>query len=272
NSLPDQDFLRLTGGSAWDSPQKSLHPTVAGLLLFGRYCALKQTFASYHLEYREDLEGGIAIRSGEGNWSGNLFDFYERVSARLKEVSEAISPQDSALESSMREAAVNAILHADYFGGQGLQILRLPDALQVTNSGLLRAPLEQFQKDVISDRRNVGLSRLFSLIGVGSERCMGLRDIYSTWAKQGWSAPVLTESFGPDRVSLHLPLRGYARDSLQQSIVEFLTRTITARPEELSNFLEVSPTLLQTALSNLLQEGLVSQSHIDGEVFYSLRA
>lgn len=272
NALPDPDFLRMTGGSSWDAPKNNMHPTVAGLLLFGRYPALMQTFTSYHLEYREELENGISIRSGEGSWSGNLFDFYERVSARLKEVSEAISPQNPAVESSMREAAVNAILHTDYYGGQGLHILRFPDALQVSNSGLFRVSPEQVQRDRITDCRNIGLSRLFSLIGVGNEWSVGLRGIYRTWAKQGWSAPTLTESFGPDSTSLHLPLRSFPRDKLQQAIVEFLTRTISAQPKELSRHLNVTPLLLQKALSTLQQEGLVSKSYIGEQVFYSLRA
>lgn len=245
---------------------------MAGLLLFGHYPALKKTFSFYHLEYREDLEDGIAIRSGEGDWSGNLFDFYQRVSVRLKEVSASISPQNPAVESSMREAAVNAILHTDYYGGQGLHILRLPDALQVTNSGLLRVSPTCEKTDLLPDCRNVGLARLFSLVGVGTQTGVGLRGIYRTWAQQGWSAPVLTESFGPDATILHLPLRTFSKDRLQQVIVDYLTRTISARPEELSNALATSPLLVQAALSKLVQEGLVSQRNVDGHILFSLRS
>lgn len=272
NQVPDQEFLQLTGGCAWDSSQKNLHPTVAGLLLFGRYPALKQTFSSYLLEYREALQNGITIRSGEGNWSGNLFDFYERVATRLKEVSAAISPQTPAIESSMREAAVNAILHTDYYGGQGLHILRLPEALQITNGGLFRIPPEAVRKSCISDCRNVGLSRLFSLIGVGSKEGAGLRGIYAAWAKQGWNPPVVSESFGPDTTRLHLPLRSFSKDKLQQAIVDYLTCTISARPDELSKGLDASPLLIHTALSKLLQEGLISQNQVNGHLFYSLRS
>lgn len=271
NHLPNHDFLRLTGGAAFDSAQNSQHPTVAGLLLFGQFPALKQTFTSYLLEYREALDNGITIRSGEGSWSGNLFDFYERVSSRLKDVSSHIS-HNPAVERSMHEAAINAILHTDYYGGQGLQILRLPEALKITNSGLFRVSPEKARNTGLSDPRNIALSRLFSLIGVGSKEGIGLRGIYATWSKQGWSPPLIRESFGPDATHLHLPLRSFSKDCLQQAIVEYLTCMISAPADELSKGLEVSPAMIQGALSKLLQEGLISQTQLNGQSFYSLRA
>ena len=172
----------------------------------------------------------------------------------------------------MQEAAINAILHTDYLGGQGLQIIRHQDALEVKNSGLLRVSPDHAQRGNVADSRNVGLTRLFFLIGVGSKLGKGLKGIYATWAKQGWNPPVLSESFRPETTSLQLPLRAFSKDRLQQKIVDVLTRKISAHPEDLSRSIGVSPVLIETALSSLLQDGLVSRSDRDGQDLYSLRA
>lgn len=272
SKLSDREFLLETGALVWDHKQKALHPTVAGLLLFGHLPALKQAFSAYRLEYQEDVPDGILFRSGEGNWSGNLFDFYQRVSTRLSDVSETISPQNPELAASLQEAAVNAILHADYFGRHGLHILRLPDAIQVTNDGLLRVPPTHIRKGHVAESRNIGLTRLFALIGVASGTGTGLKGIYHTWAKQGFHPPVLTELFGPDTISLHLPLYGFAKDKLQQKIVDHLTWAISARSDEISQSLHVSPIQIQLALYKLRQEGLVSGKQQNGHMVYSLRA
>lgn len=254
NTLPNWDFLIATGAATQDSVHQTLPPTIAGLLLFGHFPLIQQAIPFYHVEYREFMKNGFAIESGEGNWSGNLFDFYRHVDKRLTRLSPShASSEDRALERSMKEAAINGILHTDYFGGQGLQILRFPDALQVKNSGLLRVSLEDVQKNGRSDSRNVGLSRMFSLIQVGSGVGRGLKHIYSTWKKQGLTPPVLKESFGPDTTYLRLPLRGFSRDAAQQLVVDYLTRSISANAEDMAAHLSLDPKLIQDALAKLLK-------------------
>ncbi len=271
-ALPDRAFLLSAGAAAQTEERFPANPTVAGLLLFGKLPYLKETFPRYKLEYRETMPGGAFLRSGEPNWQGNLFEFYCKVSKRLKALAEELAPADQALEASIREAAVNAILHTDYFGGQGLSILRLPDALQVRNSGLPRIPPEAVKGAQPPDSRNQGLTRLFALIGVGTGTGVGLRGIYTTWETKGWSLPRLSESFGPDTTSLRLPLRGLARDGLGQQILEYLTRAVSAGPPELAEALGASPLLVQKALSALMEEHLISRSRDGRNSSYALRA
>ena len=267
--LPDEQFLLSCGAAAWGLDGKTLHPTTAGLLLLGTRQAIYGTFPHYHLAYRETDAEDVLISSSDTDWSGNLFDFYTRVSQRLTEISLALAPEDAVLDSSMREAAVNAILHADYFSPQGLHILHLPDALQVTNSGLFRVDPEAAQKGT-ADARNLGLSRLFALIGVGTGSGSGLRGIYATWAQNGWQEPRITENFGPDTTSLRLPLPDFPTDSLRQQILEHLTRAISASPMQLAQALSASPLLVQKALSQLAENHLISRD--EAQAIYQLRA
>lgn len=271
NTVPNREFLLATGAATTDPLRHILPPTIAGLLLFGHFSVIQQTLPFYHVEYREFMKNGFAIESGEGNWSGNLFDFYQHVNKRRTSTILPLSPDECALESSMKEAAINAILHTDYFGGEGLQILRFPDALQVKNSGLLRVPLEDIPKNSRSDFRNIGLSRIFSLIQVGSGAGRGLNRIYSTWKKQGLTPPVLKESFGPDSTCLRLPLRGFSRDTTQQLVVDYLTRSISASAKDIATHFSLPSSQIQDALFKLLKNDLVSQVSADGQTLYRLR-
>ena len=269
--LPDEQFLLSCGAAAWGLDGQALHPTAAGLLLLGTRQAIYSAFPHHQLEYREADTEEFLISSNNLNWSSNLFDFYTQISQRLRDLSHALAPQDAALEDSIREAAVNAILHADYFSPQGLHILHLPDALQVTNSGLFRAPPEAAQKGS-ADARNPGLSRLFVLIGVSTGEGTGLRGIYATWAQNGWQEPRITENFGPDTTSLRLPLPDFPTDSLRQHILEHLTHAISASPMQLAKTLNASPLLVQKALSQLAENHLISRDEDHRTAVYRLRA
>ena len=57
NFLPDDQFLPAAGVLGRGKDGKSLHPTLAGLLLLGRRNALKEVFPQLKLEYRETDTG-----------------------------------------------------------------------------------------------------------------------------------------------------------------------------------------------------------------------
>ncbi len=271
NRLPDEEFLLAAGAAGWDARRWEVHPTVAGLLLFGQLRELKATFPHYRLIYREEER---EIDSESGDWSGNLFDFYWRTARRLTALSilhTADQEKAAFIAGALREAAGNAILHADYFGGGGLQILRTRDALWVKNPGAFRVSPERAKTGGDADPRNVVLTRLFALVRVGSGGGQGLRSIYATWAQQGWSAPRLQETFGPDATSLALPLSATATaDRLSQRIAEYLTEEVTATAKKLARDLKVSPVKAQAALSRLAAQGLVTAQ--GSPPVYALRA
>ena len=62
--------------------------TVAGLLMFGRFEALREALPGFHVDYRERLSDDPAVRLTDrvvpdGTWENNLFQFYLRVMQRL---------------------------------------------------------------------------------------------------------------------------------------------------------------------------------------------
>jgi predicted HTH transcriptional regulator len=271
NFLPDDQFLPAAGILGRGSDGISLHPTLAGLLLLGHRGPLREVFPNLRLVY-EEADTGFTLTTHQSGQPENLFEFYRLVSRRLTAVSSLLTkdhPED--LAAALREAVLNAILHADYFSRGGLTIRRTHDRLQVENAGLLRVSPEEARQGGAADPRNLVLTRLFALVKLGTGNGKGLRGIYSLWAQQGWSAPVLSEAFkaGVTSLSLSLPRRTFAPQELtRQQIAEYLTDHITATLSQLNTALGLPLEELRATLEEMTKEALVVQE----EEGYRLRA
>lgn len=87
--LSDNEFLRSIGVAANSEKDGLLHPTAAGMLMFGNEYDIVRQFPDYFLDYRAELDPNNRwtdrIQSSSGDWSGNLYDFYFRVYNKLKQ-------------------------------------------------------------------------------------------------------------------------------------------------------------------------------------------
>lgn len=273
NFLPDDQFLPAAGVLGRGKDGTTLHPTLAGLLLLGTRSAIREVFPQFRLEYQE-TDTGFSLSLSHPGPPENLFDFYSMVSRRLTAVSALLAETPSAqadLAAALREAVLNAILHADYFSRGGLIIQRTDTELQVSNGGLLRVAPDDAKEGGAADPRNVVLTRLFSLVKLGSGAGRGLKGIYTVWAQQGWSAPVLSEAFkaGITSLSLPLPRREFSPGELtRQQIAEYLTDHVTATEQELAASLGLSQQEVQENLNALTQKTLIIEQ--DGR--YRLRS
>ena len=85
--LNDSEYLRSIGAAAISRDDKQLHPTAAGMLMFGNEYDIVRHFPEYFLDYREMLDPAIRwtdrLQSSSGEWSGNICDFYFRVYNKL---------------------------------------------------------------------------------------------------------------------------------------------------------------------------------------------
>ena len=54
-NLNDEDFLVRLQALARSTKDNQLHPTIAGLLMFGREYDIVREFANYFLDYREEI-------------------------------------------------------------------------------------------------------------------------------------------------------------------------------------------------------------------------
>ena len=146
-------------------------------------------------------------------WEANLLQFYNRVWPHLAaalptpfRLENGIRRDETPAHEALREAFVNAFIHGDYSAPGGLVVERMPNELAIENAGTMLIALEQYQRGGISECRNPGLQRMFSMIGGGEHAGSGTDKIRAGWRYQHWRAPLLTTFQEPDRVRLTLPL------------------------------------------------------------------
>lgn len=224
NTLDDEIFLRRirATGAAQDG---KYHPTEAGLLMFGYEYEITRRFPQYFLDYQEDRNVvGIAkwkdrIVSSSGDWSGNVFDFAMKILPKLQ--SDLKIPfvvkgfqriDDTPLHRLLREAVTNCLVHADYYGRQGIVVSKNKDGFVFANPGGMRISKSEALSGGVSDPRNATLLKMFSFIRFGERAGSGLNGIVYVWKKVYHTDPEIFVKEEYDRTFLKLPTMGNEPD------------------------------------------------------------
>lgn len=213
--LNDSEYLRSIGAAAISNIDKCLHPTAAGMLMFGDEYNIVRHFPEYFLDYREILDPTIRwtdrLQSSSGEWSGNICDFYFRVYNKLvKDIKVPFKTidgnriDDTPVHEALREALANCLINADFYGVRGIVVRKEADRIVFENPGYSRTGKQQMKKGGISDPRNKVLMKMFNLINIRERAGSGVPNIFNTWEDQGWVEPVIEEQFDPDRTLLIL--------------------------------------------------------------------
>lgn len=293
--LEDGEFLyRL--GALGHGEDGLLHPTAAGLLMFGFEYEIVKEFPYYFLDYREQMEDGVRwtdrITSSSGEWSGNIYDFYFRVYNKIAQdirvpfkLEGGDRIDDTPVHKALREALANCMINADYYGRQGVVIVKERNQIVLSNPGGFRIDIEAAKSGGVSDPRNAALIKMFNLVNIGERAGSGIPNIYSVWKKQGWKLPVLSESYDPDRITLSLVIEKTSdkkqaikasdkKKSEQQSriIIGYLTDHIQASAGELAEVLELSPVRTRAILKKMVDEGIVVIEGGNRNRIYKLKA
>lgn len=258
-NLADVEFLTRLGAWRLDRATGKQGPTLAGLLLLGREQAIHDPRAmpDYMVDYRERLDPATRWTDRihpDGTWECNLFQFYGRVWPKVAQALpvpfrlEGVTRRDETpAHEALREAFVNAIVHADYGARGGIVVERFPDRVLLTNPGTLLISEEQYWRGGVSECRNPTLQRMFALLGRGERAGSGVDKIKAAWRARHWRGPTLRTQLQPDRIELTLPLFSL----LQPETLEELRRQFGPAIESLD------PDELQ-ALAIAKEEGLVS--------------
>lgn len=213
NRLTDSDFLMRIGAIGRGGCTHQLHPTRAGLLMFGYEYEITCEYPSYLLDYRTrlgDRRWDDRIASMDGTWSGNVYDFWRKVCMKVVEGLPkpfALGPdmhrlEDTPMHAALREGLANMLVHADYYGRRGCVALREPGRITFSNPGSLRMSCDVALQGGTSDPRNATLMRMFNLVGIGERIGSGFDVMRAacTWAEL--PQPMLKESYNPDRTTL----------------------------------------------------------------------
>ena len=119
--LEDVEFLYKLGAVGRSSDGK-MHPTAAGLLMFGYEYEIVKEFPAYFLDYQEQFDPNTRwtdrIVSSSGDWSGNIYDFYFRVYNKITQdikvpfkLEGGDRIDDTPVHKALREALANCLIH-----------------------------------------------------------------------------------------------------------------------------------------------------------------
>ena len=210
NDDDNQNFLTKIGGYGKNRETGEQGLTKAGILMFGQQQAISEVFPDYMLDYQERESDDVAIRwidrlVPDGNWSGNLFDFYRRVSIKLTQdikipfkLKNGERQDDTPIHIAIREALVNSLVHADYSDRASVKIVKYPNSFYFRNPGLMRVPIEISLQGGESDCRNRNLHKMFRFIKAGEQAGSGIPNILAGWRACHWQLPSLYEKREPN--------------------------------------------------------------------------
>lgn len=296
-ALEDEDFLLKLGAVGIGSDGRK-HPTSAGLLMFGNEYDIVREYNAYFLDYQEQYDADTRwtdrIISSSGDWSGNVYDFYFRVYNKLTQdikvpfkMEGGTRVDDTSVHQALREALANCLVNADYYGRQGLVIIKRRDAITMANPGSFRIEIDAAKSGGVSDPRNGAMLKMFNLIDIGERAGSGIPNIFRVWREQGWSAPVISESFDPDRIMLSLVFgkigdkksatkignkKSAINAKTKESIIACLTDYAEAKASVIAECIGLKPSRTRDYLNELIAEGIVVAEGGNKNRVYRLKA
>ncbi len=124
--LSDAEFLERIGAASDDCEDKKLHPTGAGILMFGKEYKITRVYPGYFLDYKDHADPTVRwtdrTYSQSPDWSGNVFDFFTIVSRKLLrmlkvpfKLKDMVRVDETPMHNAVREALVNCLVNADYY-------------------------------------------------------------------------------------------------------------------------------------------------------------
>jgi ATP-dependent DNA helicase RecG len=213
-TLDDEGFLRMLGGWREDRATGDAGLTVAGLLMFGQWTSISEALPHYFLDYQErpaDYASSVQWLDRvvpDGNWSGNVFDFYRRVVNKLTAdlkvpfvLKDGVRQDDTPTHKALREALVNTLVHADFTGRMSVLVVKEPAGFSFRNPGGLRVPAALALLGGLSDCRNRTMQQMFLMIGLGERAGSGMSRILHGWQDLGHGVRLL-ERYEPQEHSV----------------------------------------------------------------------
>ena len=235
NALDTLEFLKKTG--AVRKNEVGMYcPTLAGLVFFGTEDVITQIFPDYFLDYREKYDNNRwsdRVVSNLGEWSGNIYDFFFKIADKL--CSDIKRPfkmrnylereDDTPVHKAVREALANAVIHADYWGRQGIVIEKSKTEIKIANPGSCRPDIQEVKEGGVHDPRNPTIFRLFAMLDIGERAGSGVFNICRVWEQMGWREPRVNERFDPERTIVTLPLIQEEQLYVYSPVTEYIRRS-----------------------------------------------
>jgi ATP-dependent DNA helicase RecG len=262
-SRRDLETLRLL-----TAHQGRLVPTIGGILLFGKN------------REREFPDAWIQAGRFAGHDRSRIIDHVEIHALPVRAVEEAIAfvtkhsvhgaeigavrrvERWSVPPVAVREAVINAVVHADYAQrGAPIRVAMFDDRLEVEDPGLL--PFGLTIEDLpqgVSKLRNRVIGRVFHALGLIEQWGSGIQRMAGACHEAGLAAPVFEELATRFRVTISTA-RGArpARDKTDEAILASLPGSAGLLTNEIARAIGLSSRATRTRLARLVDRGLVRE-------------
>ena len=162
----------------------------------------------------------------------------------------------------LREAIVNAVVHADYAQrGAPIRVAIFDDRVEIESPGLLPAGLtvEDLRRGV-SKLRNRVIGRVFQEIGLIEQWGSGIQRMSAACRDAGLPAPVLEELGSRFRVTLHtMRAKPSALDAIDRTILDALKGGDGCSTGEVAKRIDRTPRAARARLLSLVGRGLIRE-------------
>ena len=243
-------------------------PTVGGMLLFGTDRA------------RHFPDAWIQAGRFDGTDKRRIVDRAEIRSLAVRSVEEAITfvnkhvlygaeigpvrrtERWSLPPVAVREAVINAVVHADYAQrGAPLRVSIFDDRLEVENPGLL--PFGLTVDDLprgVSKLRNRVIGRVFHTLGLIEQWGSGIQRMTAACREAGLAAPVFEDLATRFRVTISTaPIGPPVLNTIDQAILTSLASGKGLLTSEIAGAIGLTPRATRTRLARLVGSGLVRE-------------
>ena len=267
-------FLEFIGAARLNQ-NKEYRVTKAGLLMFGFSYRIVYDFPEFFLDYQEinskEKRWVDRLESTSGDWSGNLFTYFEKVSYKLSdkvkkpfELNGLYRNDDNNMFKAIREALCNTLCNADYHLGGGIVIKNFTDYIEFKNPGCLMMDVEQMQRGGTSLPRNKTLLKMFNLINIGERSGSGVPLLFLASKENHLPHPLIKEAFNPTTTSLTLYLKNTNNNEsltkLESDIIQYLNESGPSSAKNISERLGKNITTIKLSLYSLMKISLISSS------------
>lgn len=251
------------------SKQKSkIHPTNGGILLFGKN-RLEQFPDAWIQAGRFDGTNKDKITDTKKITSYPSLAIIEAIDFIKKHAQMALDISNIKHKKSwsipliaIREAIINAIVHADYTQkGSPIRIAIFNDRIEIENPGLLLFGLTiEDLLDHVSKIRNRVIAKTFNKLGLIEQWGSGIGRIISECLKSGLPEPKFEELATHFRVTIYtIPTKLPELSEIEKKIIKFLKSEANkgASTSDIAKAISRSPRATRTQLVSLISLGLV---------------
>lgn len=241
-------------------------PTTGGILLFGRERLAR--FPDAHLQAgrfagtdRVDLADRAELTSYPVQAIEQAVGFVER-NTRLGMVVGRVRRSDlpAVPPAALREALVNAFVHADYAQrGAPIRVAVFDDRIEVENPGILLPGLTLDDlRDGVSRVRNRVVARVFKELGLIEQWGTGVQRMIAACQAAGLSAPEFAELGFRFRVTIRTErIAEPALDRVEDRIVTFIREGKGRSTAEIAKHAGISTRATQHRLAALAERGVI---------------